>query len=93
MAPMGGSTNLNKPTKNRLSWLTAARLIEEFKATKERITDPLLSQECLSHETHWRLQFARKLEALGIGHPDYFKQAGKIQNLSHLSGYRMRFLS
>lgn len=79
MALMGGNSTLNVPPKSRLNWLTAARLIEEFKNTKERISDPLLAQECLSHEAHWRLQFARKLEGLGIGHPDYFEQSGKVR--------------
>lgn len=79
MALMGGNANLNVPPKNRLNWLTAARLIDEFKATKERITDPLLSQECLSHEAHWRLQFSLKVEELGIGHPDYFRQSGDVR--------------
>ncbi len=79
MALMGGASTLNVPPQNRLNWLTAARLIEEFKNTKERISDPLLTQECLSHEAHWRLQFARKLEELGTGHPDYFKQTGKVR--------------
>ncbi|MFM9487897.1 hypothetical protein [Pseudomonas monachiensis] len=79
MALMGGDPTWNVPPKSRLNWLTAARLIEEFKNTKERISDPLLVQECLSHEAHWRLQFARKLEELGTGHPDYFKQSGKVR--------------
>lgn len=79
MALMGGNSALNVPPKSRLNWLTAARLIEEFKNTKARISDPILTQECLSHEAHWRLQFAQKLEELGVGHPDYFKQSGKIR--------------
>jgi hypothetical protein len=79
MALMGGDSSLNVPPKNRLNWLTAARLIEEFNDTKGRISDPLLARECLSHEAHWRLQFARKLDELGIGHPDYFKQSGKVR--------------
>lgn len=78
MALMGGNPTWSVPPKSRLNWLTAARLIEEFKNTKERISDPLLAQECLSHEAHWRLQFARKLEELGTGHPDYFRQSGKV---------------
>lgn len=79
MALMGGDSTWNIPPKSRLNWLTAARLIEEFKDTKARISDPLLAQECLSHEAHWRLQFARKLEELGTGHADYFRQSGKVR--------------
>ncbi|MBF6029657.1 hypothetical protein ICY20_18060 [Pseudomonas sp. P115] len=76
-ALMGANEQLNVPPRNRINWLTSARLIEEFKSTKLRIDDPLLLQECLSHEMHWRNQFSFKLEQLGVSHPDYFRQSGK----------------
>lgn len=71
----GGNSALNVPPRSRFNWLTSARLIEEFKSTKSRINDPLLLQECASHEMHWRNQFSLRLEQLGTSHPDYFRQS------------------
>ncbi|BAV74181.1 hypothetical protein PCAU_1972 [Pseudomonas chlororaphis subsp. aurantiaca] len=75
-ALMDGNPSLSLPPKNRINWLTAARLIEEFRSTKERITDPLLAGECASHEAHWRLQIALKLRGLETGEFEYFRPGG-----------------
>ena len=73
----GNKPDLNVPPKSRVNWLTSARLIEEFKSTKSRIHDPLILQECTSHEAFWRHRFYVKTSALDIGHPDYFRQGGE----------------
>lgn len=82
-ALMGNDVQLPAPPRNRLNWLTSARLIEEYKATKDRISDPLLLRECNSHEDHWRLQISRKLESLTMGQPEYFKHT-KGNDRSHM---------
>ncbi|MBP5119622.1 hypothetical protein HUS85_27685 [Pseudomonas protegens] len=81
-ALMSNDDQLPNPPKDRLNWLTSARLIEEYKATKDRITDKLLLQECNSHEDHWRLQFSKKLEPLTINNPEYFAQSKAPRDLN-----------
>jgi hypothetical protein len=70
----GGKSSLSVPPKSRINWLTSARLIQEYKSTKSRIQDPLILQECISHEAYWRNQFYVRIDPLGHGFPDYFKQ-------------------
>jgi hypothetical protein len=80
LALRGPDTSITHPPRNRLNWLTAARLIEEYKKTKARMRDPLLLQECESHEEHWRHQFYLKLIPLADGHPDYFQHSTDSEN-------------
>ncbi len=80
-----GTTQAGAPPHDRLAWLTSARLIEEYKATKERISDKLTLQECESHEEHWRHQFYMRLESLQAGPASYFTprpQGSEIQKTS-----------
>lgn len=81
-----GDTPANSvPTHDRTAWLTAARLIEDYKAGKKRITDKLTLQECESHEEHWRYQFYARLTALQEGPAGYFlprPQGEEIQKVS-----------
>ncbi|WGK60503.1 hypothetical protein QAO71_10400 [Halopseudomonas sp. SMJS2] len=72
-ALMSGDLSQPSPPRDRLAWLTAARLVEEFKETKARINDPLLKRELESHEEHWRRQFYLKLEPLAMANVAYFK--------------------
>jgi len=64
------------PPPDRLGWLTAARLIEEYKTAKTRLKDPLILQECNSHEEHWRNQFRTRLELISERPMDYYTQRG-----------------
>lgn len=57
IALRGESEKATQPPKNRLNWLTSARLIEEYKATKSKISSDFILRECESHEEHWRHQF------------------------------------
>lgn len=75
LALRGPDASITHPPRNRLNWLTAARLIEEYKKTKARMKDPLLLQECESHEEHWRHQFYLKLTPLADGYADYFQHS------------------
>ncbi|WP_146117538.1 MULTISPECIES: hypothetical protein [unclassified Pseudomonas] len=72
----GQSRPGSPPPSDRLGWLTAARLVEEYKSAKERMKDPLILQECKSHEAHWRNQFRNKLELISEGPMDYYTRAG-----------------
>lgn len=80
-----GSESGQPPNSDRLAWLTAARLIEEYRSCKARIKDALSLQECESHEEHWRHQFYVKLQPLSEGPMDYYRRSSKgapIQNVS-----------
>ncbi|MCU7645634.1 hypothetical protein [Pseudomonas piscis] len=70
----GGSPEAIFPPRIRLNWLTSARLIEDYKKTKARIIDPLLMQECISHETYWQHKFYTLLDPISLGSAEYFKQ-------------------
>lgn len=85
IALTGGAERLSFPPCSRINWLTAARLIEEYKNTKTRISEPLLLQECLSHEAHWRNQFSLRLEKIGLSVPGYFEQSGPIDSRIELT--------
>jgi len=74
-ALVGSSQNGTIPPANYLNWLTAARLIEEYKATKIRISDSLILQECESHEEHWRHQFFIRLFNLAGRTREYYSKA------------------
>jgi hypothetical protein len=73
----GNKPDFSVPPKSRINWLTSARLIEEYKSTKSRITDPFLLEECTSHEAYWRHLFYAKTTDLDRGFPDYFRQEGE----------------
>lgn len=75
-ALIGQSEPGTPPPSDRLGWLTAARLIEEYKTAKKRLEDPLILQECNSHEEHWRNQFRAKLELISEGPMDFYTQQG-----------------
>lgn len=69
---VGDSQRGSNPPADRLNWLTAARLIEDYKLAKRRVSDPLILQECESHEEHWRHQFYLRLVNLAGGTPEYY---------------------
>lgn len=71
-ALMGRSEAGALPPSDRLGWLTSARLIEEYKSAKKRIKDPIILQECESHEEHWRNQFHLALSPLENISPEYY---------------------
>ncbi len=70
-ALMSGDLSKAYPERDRLSWLTSARLILEYHDTKARLRDPVLLRSCESHEEHWRRQFFVKLEPLAT-HAGYY---------------------
>ena len=51
---------------DRLAWLTAARLLEEYKTTKSRLEDKALRAELESHEEHWRRQMYLLVEPVAL---------------------------
>ena len=79
--------NHNPPDANNLSWLTAARLLEEYKETKSQLRDKLTKRECDSHEEHWRHQFYLALLPISRGNGDYFR-VGKITKSAALVVHR-----
>ena len=81
----GNTSPESPPPHDRLGWLTAARLIEEYKSTKQRITDKLTLQECESYEEHWRHQFYVRLEAIQSGPAGYFTHRPKGEEIQKTS--------
>jgi len=75
-ALVGQSPQGSLPPADRLGWLSAARLIEEYKSAKARMKDPLILQECNSHEEHWRNQFRARLELIPYDPARYFTSGG-----------------
>lgn len=75
-ALVGESSRNEIPPPDRLGWLTAARLIEEYKSAKTRLKDELILQECNSHEEHWRNQFRARLELIPFDPERYFTSEG-----------------
>ena len=75
-ALVGQSAQDSAPPPDRLGWLTAARLIEEYKSAKTRLKDPIIVQECNSHEEHWRNQFRARLELIPYDPARYFTIRG-----------------
>jgi hypothetical protein len=73
------------PLHDRTAWLTAARLIEDYKAAKVRITDKLTLQECESHEEHWRYQFYARLKAIQNGPAGYFSPRPRGEEIQKAS--------
>lgn len=73
------------PPQSRLNWLTAARLIEEYRATKGEIKDSQLYRECESHEEHWRHQVYLLLKPLATGNPDYFRSGSSSETIQSVS--------
>lgn len=86
LALRGRDPDAQVPPQNRLNWLTAARLIEEYRVAKDEVSDPQLVRECESHEEHWRHQVYLLLLPLATGYPDYFYSDGtsgrSIQSVS-----------
>lgn len=78
-ALMGKSPSLDFPPSDRIAWLTCARLLLDYQSTKPRITDPLLLQECESHEEYWRHQIFLKLNEITA--QNYYS-AGTIERSS-----------
>lgn len=70
---------------DRTAWLTSARLIEEYKTAKKRITDRLTLQECESHEEHWRYQFYVRLKAIQDGPAGYFTPRPRGEEIQKVS--------
>jgi hypothetical protein len=69
------------PDADRIAWLTAARLIIEYRETKKRISDKSIFRECESHEEYWRHKFyiwLSPLETVAVG----FYHAGPIDKRS-----------
>lgn len=60
------------PRYNPEHWLISARLLIDFETAKKKISSKLTKQECLSHEEHWRLQFAKRIDSLEQNFPHYF---------------------
>ncbi len=69
------------PPSDRVAWLTAARLIEEYRRSKARIQDPLTLEECESHEAHWSHQFYIRLQPLSNTVPEYYGQPGSATSI------------
>ncbi|WP_063912497.1 hypothetical protein [Pseudomonas sp. p21] len=76
LALRGPSERAAEPPRDRLNWLTSARLIEEYKATKKRITSDFTMRECESHEEHWRHQFYLLLSPVAkrLGGIEYYRR-------------------
>ncbi|QXI45149.1 hypothetical protein HU734_010430 [Pseudomonas wayambapalatensis] len=82
---VGNSQDGKIPVADRLAWLTSARLIEEYKSAKKRISSALIRQECESHEEHWRHQFYLKLKNLSGGDINYYSKNGSIECINPVS--------
>lgn len=76
LALRGPSARATEPPRDRLNWLTSARLIEEYKATKKRITSDFTMRECESDEEHWRHQFYLLISPVAkrLGGIDYYRR-------------------
>lgn len=59
---MEGS-DLITPQRNRMNWLTAARLIEDFKKTKEKLVGDEVKSRCEGAEDYWRIRFLAALDS------------------------------
>lgn len=70
-ALMNGQDGENIPKPNRLNWLTSARLIENYIATKKEIKSPEIRRRCDGHEEFWRNQFYNCLEPLSMNFAYY----------------------
>lgn len=66
------------PLKDRLAWLTTARLIEEFKRFKSEVKDETLRLEIYSHEEHWRLKLYKALSHQNIQQSGNYYSSGKM---------------
>lgn len=85
MGLMKNDASQNTPPRDRLAWLSASRLLEEYKETKSAVLDPLLKRELESHEEHWRRQFYLKLEPLMQADSAFFKPSDPNEaNAIHL---------
>lgn len=71
IALRGKSDKATVAPKSRLNWLTSARLIEEYKVTKSRISSDVILRECESHEEHWRHQFYLLLDPISQGNEGF----------------------
>ena len=85
LALRGPSPQVTIPPQSRLNWLTAARLIEEYRLTKSEIEDHQLFRECESHEEHWRHQIYLLLVPLATQHPDYFLSGAPAETIQSVS--------
>lgn len=81
-----GDTQANSaPPHDRTAWLASARLIEEYKVAKQRITDNLTLQECESHEEHWRHQFYVRLKLIQDGPAGFFSPRPRGEEIQKTS--------
>lgn len=69
-------------------WLLSARLLTDFVAVQRKIKSKLTKLECLSHEEHWRIQFANRIDSLEQNHPHYFQnRVEPVEKLAARSVY------
>ena len=73
-ALMNGHEGDNHPRPDRLNWLTSARLIEDYLATKKEIKTAEILRRCEGHEEFWRNQFYQRLEPLSLNMSYYSVQ-------------------
>lgn len=85
LALRGPSPQVLIPPQSRFNWLTAARLIEEYRLTKSEIGDLQLYRECESHEEHWRHQIYLLLVPLATQHPEYFWSGSSSETIQSVS--------
>ncbi len=75
-ALMNGCENDAHPRADRLNWLTSARLIEDFRATKKQIKTSEILRRCEGHEEFWRNKIYQKLSPLALN-INYFRPASR----------------
>jgi len=59
---MEGSDSMT-PQRNRMNWLTTARLIEDFKTTKKKLIGKEVKRRCEGTEDYWRIRFLSALDS------------------------------
>jgi hypothetical protein len=72
-ALFGDGYDDNNPRYEPNDWLLSARLITDFVAVQRKIKSKLTKLECLSHEEHWRMQFAKRIDSLEQKNSNYFQ--------------------
>lgn len=75
------------PLPDRFNWLLSARLIEEYKDTKEKISSQIIKARCEGDEDYWRYKIRERLEPIFIN-IGYFKiqeaNGGQVEPISAL---------
>lgn len=85
LALVGPNDSGGIPPNDRLGWLTSARLIEQYRDSKQEITDRIVLKECESHEEHWRHQFYLRLKNLAGGSLNYYENGGGVNCIDKVS--------